>query len=311
MEKTFFINKHTYNHAKNNQYVIKIIWGNDPGSMVQGYLTNEFQIRTDAKYEPIFNVDGWLESAQKSAAFATGRGLFNTGFWSQLYFKNGGFIILTPEFRIVDWGPSQFSTSPTLRAAEGLTQLCLPVGGPGLIPTEKLKYSIDSTAHLLYDALDGESKTRGQSLEKIKKVVTSPGQLVNDAVSFTKSGLNFIGNLSIDDVTSSNPPSVSVEIGEIFSSSRMGMGFFVESVDCKFSKEMTPRGPLYVDIKLELKTQARPKTSGIKGMGISRVEVTDSSNRPVATPTNPIPSNAAEAINALKNRLNREAGLIP
>lgn len=307
LDRSFFINKSTHEHAKKNQYAISISWGPSIDDRIDGYLTSEFQIRTDAKYEPIFNVDGWLESAQKTAAVAAGRGLFNTGFWSQLYFKNGGFIILTPEFRVVDWGPREFASSPTLRAVEGLTQLCLPQNGPGILPTEKVQRFTETAGHILWDSFDGSSKTREQSLEKLKSAM-SPTNLAKDVGGFTKSGLNFIGGFDVGDVTSSNPPAVSVEIGEFFSTNRMGMGMFVESVDCKFSKEMTTRGPLYVDIKLELKTQARPKTSGIRGMGISRTTVTDSNNRPLPTPVAPIVPEGF-GLDAYRKRLNREAGL--
>lgn len=281
-----FINQQTINNAKNNIYKITITTNSDNYS-VNGYLTNEFQIRTDAKWDPIFTTDGFMADAQKFGGF-NGLGIFNTGFWSQLYFKNGGYIVLNPEFRIVDWGESEASTSPTVYAAMVLTSCCIPKGGPG------------STLRGLegMTSLDGALKRFKQmgkdALFNGLAFAQGGADFISDAVDAAVSvsperqqqARKTVGKVDLSAFLSRSPSTVSVEVGSLFRNNEM----IVEAVDCKFSKEMTRRGPLYVDVKLELKTLKRPRNDAglLSFSDKKRVSTTDSQNRQVINnPTNP------------------------
>lgn len=272
-----FINRaNTIDNAKKKIYKIQI--GSRNGN-VTGFLTNEFQIRTDAKWDPIFNVDGWFGSTQKSLGVLN-LGAFNTGFWSQLYFKNGGYIILTPEFRIVDWNETDFKFSPTIHAAQVLTSCCFPTGGAkskiqGLQGNTTLGNVAKSAGQAAKDFLFTPAKQAADSAFDAGK------QVVDLALDPSTSEANGIlaatANIDLSKFLSKSPSPVSIKIGEFFNYSNM----IVEAVDCKFSKEMTRRGPLYVDVKLELKSLTRPTSSGLSFPGGKRVTTTDSKNRKI------------------------------
>lgn len=253
--KPVFIDKSTVDNAKKNIYKIHI--GSSLGP-VTGFLTSEFQVRSDAKWEPALSFDGMFGSAQKMLQMG-GYGLFNTGLWSQLMFKNGGYLILTPEFRIVDWNEDEYKKSPTLRAAEILTTCCYPRGGNsnsfkagGGSTVKELAAAASSVVADAREGVEGMGEQFGSFFQKLVTGVT--GKNPKDSVS------NTVGAVDFSKILSNSPPPVSIRVGNFYYFPEM----VVEAADCKFSKEMTRRGPLYVDIKLELKSLQRPNSSGFR-----------------------------------------------
>jgi hypothetical protein len=69
--------------------------------ILEGILLDNFNITISEDWENLFNIRDKFAGAQKLLN-AGGVGLFNAGAWTQKVFRGGGYLEISPKFRIYD-----------------------------------------------------------------------------------------------------------------------------------------------------------------------------------------------------------------
>ena len=226
MIKRIFKTKDVYDNARDNIAKISIN-GNDGG--VNGVLTSRIAITMTANWEPIISdyfSSGILSTVQNVSALA-GKNILTTGRFTKKFYKGGGgYLNLRPEFRIVDWD----ATGNVLDSVRWLIGKMSPQGSV----TEK---GSDIDFLKKFEGIKNKMKTRteqdGGFYEKVTNVAKDLGK----------------------NIVTGSPKPVTIALSNYFNSNRMGIfakEFVITNLTTTFSKEITPTGPLYVDVNLDL-----------------------------------------------------------
>jgi len=173
-----------YKNAKENVAKIRISRSDKTTDSIDGILLSKVVLSMTSNWEPILTSLGSIFPLAQNAAAFTGRNLATTGLYTRKFYKGGGgYLVLRPEFRIVDWdGTNQTNV---LRQIKLLTQWTSPSG-------------------------DVTKEDEGQ-LDKTKGNVSR---------FFTK-GKSAIKDLKTNLITGA-PPHVTVELSSYFNSKNMG-----------------------------------------------------------------------------------------
>jgi hypothetical protein len=193
---------------------------------IVGYLTDKFSTNLTAEWESIINADGIL-SGMRDALGVAGIRLFSTGIWTRKFYKQGSYLELQPQFRIVDWN------------------------GTGVVPNVASILSQLTTIRNLGtgDAVQKQLDEKQKSLEKERTASKDK--------TATVGMVRGLFDATIGSMVGGVPPSVGIRIGKYFNvppgNFANGTGMAVKSVQVTYSKELTTGGnPLYGDFNVGL-----------------------------------------------------------
>jgi hypothetical protein len=238
-----------------------IIITNEKGTgITTGVMLENFNISVSQEWESLFNIRDKFAGAQKVLSGVADIGLFNSGAWTQKIFRGGGYLEISPKFRVYD----KDSTGVCIEAVKNIMVHILPkyrgnfrtiddLASAARSVVEKIGKNIESGAKALY-------KDTANTLTKVGKkigteiVETATGQ--NNA--FFESAAAGVSDLEvIKQMSSSSPSPITIQIGELFRQSEM----LVTNLNVDFSKEFCKAGPLYVDITLNLSSLVAAEAS--------------------------------------------------
>lgn len=219
--------------------------------LASGVLLDNFNISVSEDWENLINVRDKFVGTQKILGALTGTSFFNAGAWTQKIFRGGGYLELSPKFRVYD----KESTGESIKAVKKLLIHILPKYKGSLrtlddlLPAarqvlKKASESVQKGINILKDDFLGTTSKIAKNVgeEIVETVTLQNGQIVeNIATGITD--LELIKQLS-----SSSPRPITIKIGEVFTQSEM----LVTNLNVDFSKEFNAVGPLYVDITLNL-----------------------------------------------------------
>lgn len=240
---------------------------------VAGYLQNDFDYNITAEYEAMF--DGAIDTIKggglvRKALQISGRPLGASGIFKRKFYKGGGYISFTVDFRIFsdDHYGTFYNDEGVIRnpkyAAHWLAELCLP--------------------------------NKGITYKEMKEKATAATETYKTAKNTNAEGFMKIAGAKLQDLGNKNfPRIVRVKIGNMFESFDM----IVESVNVKYSRQnvysyfgqekgrshyadsFTAGGgegveaegaanlaayqPLYVDISMQVSTATVPTLAKDKG----------------------------------------------
>jgi hypothetical protein len=200
---------------------------------------------------------------------------------SRKIYRKSGYLIITPNMRIVDWkGIGQPIMSSLL-----LATYATPHPDP-LIATDELldeiKAKIEEIKNRIKDNKKGSftEKIAGFVIEVTEGVITAGSELFDNVDqiytggklgSVGASNKNQLADIDKDLSLRSSPVPVTLSIGTFFKRKDM----VIESIKFDFSKEVTASGPLYVDIDLTLSSRKIITSENDLGFlipnGVSRV----------------------------------------
>lgn len=194
------------------------------GGNIEGIITSEFSVESSAQWEPIFNIpDGF--SQVENMMNATGVSLFKSGIFTRKFYKGGSYLEFAVDFRVVDWE-----------------------GGAGTNIVDITKQLISYTA-----PTEPNTAQLGTAFELAgefgSQVVEAGASFVEGGAGAAESVFDATGDL-LRRVSNLGGQEVQVSIGHWWS----GL-LVIESVNAKYSRERTQRGPLYADYSVKFSTR--------------------------------------------------------
>jgi hypothetical protein len=208
----------------------------------------------------------FIDTFSNASALAGGGDLGSVWLSKKLWRRNGD-LKISPRFKIVDWD----GTGRPLRFALDLVKYCVP--GQTSVSTE-LEKSINELRIDVEQGLNTAGKATTDSLNGFKdlndKKKNTGINLANQFVAGARKRATTVSNNILDDLhdvitLKDAPPPVKVQIGQYFYHPDM----VIRSVSFDFSKEVSERGPLYVDVTLDVVT--RKHVRGLKDVGFVEV----------------------------------------
>lgn len=235
---------------------------------------NEFTNRKDVTVigliqEPIsFNIEAnWSElggaAALTNIPFLAGMGLgeladavtqgvnaplknagltWNQSMSTKLIYQSSGYLTISPKIRVVDWN----GTGQPILAAVALTSYCVPQATD--IGKDQIEAMATGTANLLGkvgETLDNATEKATGPVKQTLEVAKSVSNVIEKGSKETLRGADDAKTLR------ASPNDCVVEIGEFFYHEEM----VVTSVNLSFSKEVTNKGPLYLDATISLSSR--------------------------------------------------------
>jgi hypothetical protein len=203
---------------------------------------------------------------------------------SRKIYRKSGYLIITPNMRIVDWkGIGQPIMSSLL-----LATYATPHPDP-LVTSEALLAEIKSTVNGMLETMKAKKNEPGATMtqrvagviiEWTEGVLTVAGEAIDNVDNITTGGFfgktiesakTNLADIDKDLSLRSSPVPVTLSIGTFFKRKDM----VIESIKFDFSKEVTASGPLYVDIDLTLSSRKIITSENDLGFlipnGVSRV----------------------------------------
>lgn len=214
----------------------------------------------------IKNIQGVGSFAMK----AGGASLTNTGLVTRKFYKKGGYLEITPEFRILDWN----SDGVTKQAAMALMSMALPRKNQSS-SIEKIFGGVYNSGKKILKKSSIFNVIEGFVSKAMDSALRSDTQIISVTAKTAKRGATELtqGQVNLTEA----PVPVTVIIGNWFQHTDM----VITNVSVNFSQEMTRSGPLYVDLSVQLSSrEAMVLTEdGINNLTIKSNEV----NRVVAS----------------------------
>lgn len=240
-----------------------------------------FSFNIDANWEEFGRIGGIaLPTASSKVSDITGRinAAVNTfgvsdigaGLSSQLIYQKSGFLQITIPMMVVDWN----GTGQPLLTAKLLSRYCLPSNSTNI--EEKIKEEVKRIEEELKKASQEEKGAKqlaakgvlslSEGVKNFGQVVQNQTNQILDNTGITGEAVKAAGEAAsnaaevldrnvggISDLYTlrASPSDVTVEIGQFFKNKNM----VITGVDFSFSKQMTKRGPLFVNINISLKSR--------------------------------------------------------
>lgn len=237
--------------------------------IITGVMTNEFTYGLNSEWETISTPLDLIDIGVIGDAFvAAGGGTMGAVYKSKKYWKKSGTLTITPTIRIIDVN----GTGLPLEVARVLLMFCTASTG-GL--SSKLNETVNTFKSNLTAAanskLDNLNNKAQQDLNnKDSGVLTKTAAAIEIGTAYVgKVAVNGTDEMLEDIVDAFTakyaPPPLIVEIGKIFSHNEM----ILTNVSMKFSKEVTRKGPMYIDVDLTLET--RKIINGLDSTGMTGV----------------------------------------
>lgn len=200
---------------------------------IQGALLEPVNYSLESDWSPIKTpFDSGLGDIINDVSVAAGTGALGGVFTSKLYWRESGYVKISPKFRIYEDVSS--GGSNVLHAARGLLRYIAPMRRFQSATITGLLNSLRDKANGLHQAslADPENLTWEEALRTFGK----------EAIE------NYFSGFTDLFTPKASPPPVIVDIGRIFGRGNM----VVTNVNFEFSQEFTEAGPIYVDVTLDL-----------------------------------------------------------
>jgi len=235
---------------------------------------------------------------------------FGAVYASKKIYQKSEYLVIKPQFRVVDWqGIGQpvmtakilalYTTPVVVMSGKEVLKAAGDAAKPAVqAATNTAKQGASAATAKAESAVDKAKAEIDEMKKSEKKLVSTVGNFLdssvenfegafNDVVSVAGKAADAVGGFGskvagsepvqranknvlsdIDDVITvrSSPMPVKVWIGKFFHRSDM----IIESIDYKFSKEMTAAGPLYVDIGMTL--SSRKIIGSLEDIGLNIAE---------------------------------------
>ena len=205
-------------------------------------------------------VKGVFEKLNAGANLA-GAAEVGAGLASQLIYQKSGYLEIKIPMMIVDWN----GTGQPVLCALLLSRYCLPsfiLNGKDEVEkgVDKLKESLQNT---IDDGVSSELAKAGAKttlgliegvkagVDLLKEGLEKAGDFIPATKEIATKSLENVGGIDDAYILRSSPSDVKVEIGRFFKNEKM----VITGVSFEFSKEMTRKGPLYVNIDISLKSR--------------------------------------------------------
>ena len=251
----------TYTDALKNNYAIQII--PDYNSVtkqtpvaIKGILKNNLQFNMNADYGTI-NLGSVVSNFPKIEELSRilplapgGISIANAGMTTRKYYLRSGYLELNPEMRIVDWD----GTGEPVKSALLLVALCLPK------KNDKTNISISDIINMLKkglsnvaDKIPGGKELYEGLVQGLEDSVAAVGDEIGKRSPEVKGGIaRGLKEVTTSDfMLTSSPGSVKLIVGNFFERDNM----IVENVGVNFSKELTEKGPLWVDLSIKMSSK--------------------------------------------------------
>jgi len=217
---------------------------------VYGIMTGDFTYGVQSEWEQMqFPQILDLTDIANLGAYA-GTGELGAVARSTKFWKRSGDIKLSPTFRLLDVD----GDGAVLQYAHALLLMSTAVGTTPLI--KGLNVGVDDTKSFVSTTLTAV-RAFASGLD--------PSGITTNVANLTESALNDVLLENINDYNTlrASPPPVDIQIGKIFRHNDM----VITNVSFLFSKEYTAKGPVYVDVTLEV--ASRKIISTINDVGLS------------------------------------------
>ena len=205
-------------------------------------LSTQWESMGDAKLPLVSSALGLLGTV-KGVTNLMGGGDIGANFTSKLLWKKPGYMEISPRFRVVDY----YGIGAPVSAIRFLSRFI--TGDEGARIAGNIGKIIDDL---------GQSADR--EIDRLRQVHLQDkgdiAELADDAIATGLGDINRLFELQ------GAPPAVSIQIGQWFYLNDM----IIPSMRLVFSKEVTPMGPMWVDITLTMKS--RTIMRGLSDVGV-------------------------------------------
>lgn len=224
---------------------------------VVGMLQEQITYSVEANYNTIFSLDSFFSSLNNALALTFEKRVFGTGMYTKRFWKGGGYLRITPKFRIVDHEGDGFVIDNAIQ----ILNSALPQNDLSVLGDEKNQNYDANIAPGAPFIVAGAGALAGAGYAMLKKsgplgyvLPTTIGALAGAGAERVLNDPTKIKGI-IDGVSTNFPTPVVVEISNYFEKV-----FVVESANVTFSQEMieTKDGkitPLYADFECTFGTQ--------------------------------------------------------
>jgi hypothetical protein len=217
---------------------------------------------------------GFIDGASSISEMAES-GELGALYSSKKLWKKSGYLDISPEFRIVDWG----GNGQPIRSALNIIKYCLPGirdNDLGKSISDAKQWITQHQAEIVALTKETAHNVVNGTANLAEKIVDNPtaSSIIDTSKNFangiideaTDKAFTFSDNI-FDDLhdyftLKDAPPPVMIQIGQYFYHPDM----VIDDVNFEFSKEVTRYGPMFVDIRI--KASSRKIMNGIEDTGL-------------------------------------------
>ncbi len=229
--------------------------------VVTGIMQNDFAYSLSSEWSTMETpFDSGLGNIVGGIGTAAGGGEMGAVFTSKKYWKKSGYLDINPTVRFIDTNGDGLP----LRVAEMLLKWATATGlGATGDLAQRFQQTITQKASELHATATETVITNMMDTDNPDDMLVTARSIMGELI---QTGTNAVANTSEDlwDLAAlrQSPPPLIVEVGKIFKHKDM----VLTNVDFTFSREVTDKGPMYIDATLSLSTRKRISTTADVGL---------------------------------------------